>query len=53
MAREPDFDAWLDRRTNAHLDSIYGDPDDDEETEEDEDSEGGQADEIEAPQGCA
>lgn len=51
MAREPDFDAWLDRRTNKHLDEVYGDPDDDE-ADEDEDTEGGQADEVEAPQGC-
>lgn len=47
MAREPDFDAWLDRRTNKYLDEVFGD---DEETEEDEDAEGGQADEAEAPQ---
>ena len=49
MAREPDFDAWLDRRTNDYLDKVYGD--DDEEADEDEDTEGGQADEVEAPQG--
>ena len=51
MAREPDFDAWLDRRTNDYLDKTYGDSDDDEEAEEG-DTEGGQADEVEAPQGC-
>lgn len=51
MAREPDFDAWLDRRTNDYLDKIFGDSDDDEEAEDDDDPEGGQADETEAPQG--